>query len=374
MKSPLTLLSEDRITDVDAGGGGDRLTWHPESRARVLGFALRVYPMRNLGMLLIALPYASVLQEQQVHVGYWLLLGLNVLVWPHLALLSARLSRDPIRAEFRNLVLDAVFCAFWIAVSKVALMPAGVVISILAADRLAAGGWPLLVRAALAGTAGFLVSEWALGWPFQPKTSTRTLLLSLPALLLYMLALSDVSYRRARRITAQNRELERLILTDVGVDLPNRRFFNTRASELIALARAADSEIVLLLIDVDCFKSINDRHGHGAGDEVLHMLARLLREQAGTHGFPARIGGDEFALLLSMGLSEGEAAAERLRQAVAEFVLPQWPGLRVGVSIGVAPLATHHRGLDDWMGAADRAMYVAKAAGRSRHEGLRSLD
>ncbi|GHH50174.1 MAG: diguanylate cyclase [Gammaproteobacteria bacterium] len=337
-----------------------------DARRRALAFVKRVYPMRNLGLLLLALPYVSVLHEHHAGWHYWVLAGLNVLVWPHVAFLRAYSSRDPKAAEFRNLVLDAVFGGFWIAASKVSLVPAAAMISILMADRLSAGSWPLLGRAALAGLASFLLSAWMLDWPFQPEASKRTMLLSLPPVLVYMLALSHVSYQLARRISRQNRELERLILTDTGVDLPNRRHFNAKAGELIAAARAGAGDTVLLLIDVDRFKSINDRHGHGMGDEVLREIARLLREQAGSDGFPARIGGDEFALLLPVGLPDGERAASRLRRAASELALPHWSGLQVGVSIGVAALASHHRGLDDWMSAADRAMYVAKAAGRFR--------
>jgi diguanylate cyclase len=322
--------------------------------------------MRNLGLLLLTLPYASVLHEQGAAWPYWILVVLNVLVWPHVAFLRAYSAREPMKAEFRNLVIDAAFGAFWIAASKVSLVPAAAMISILAADRLAAGSWPLLLRATLAGVVSFLLSGWMLGWPFHPQASVRTMLLALPSVLVYMLALSHVGHQLTRRIAQQNRELERLILTDPGVDLPNRRYFNARAGDLVASSRAGKGETVLLLLDVDRFKSINDHYGHGAGDEVLREVGRLLREQAGAKGFPARIGGDEFALLLPAGLPEGEAAAARLRHAVAELSLPRWPDLQVGVSIGVALLAPHHRGLDDWMGASDRAMYVAKAAGRTR--------
>ncbi|MDG2524800.1 diguanylate cyclase [Stenotrophomonas sp. HITSZ_GD] len=328
----------------------------------------RIYPMRNLGVLLLCVPYVSVLLEQGSLGRHAVLVALNVLVWPHVAFALALRARDPIAAEHRNLVADAAFGGFWIAATHFSLVPATAMLSILAADRLAAGGWRLLGRASLACVLVLLLTGWAVGWRFEPIASTRTIACSLPPIFIYMLALSHVGYQLARRIAQQNRQLDRLNLTDPGVDLPNRRFFNARAQDMVASARAssAATPAVLLMLDVDGFKAINDRHGHVAGDEVLREIARLLREQAGTTGFPARLGGDEFALLLGASLTEGERVAAELREGVAMLRLPNWPQLHVGVSIGVAPLASHHRGMDEWLGAADRAMYVAKASARLR--------
>jgi len=338
-----------------------------ESQAKAQAFVRRIYPMRNLGVLLLCMPYVSLFQEQGRLPTYAALIALNVLLWPHLAWWLARRAKDPITAEQRNLVIDAALGGFWIAASQFSLVPGVAMLSILAADRLAAGGWRLLGRAALAALATAVVTSWAMGWPFQPHASTRTIVLALPPIFIYMLALSHVGQTLARRIAQQNRELDRLTLTDAGVDLPNRRFFNARALALIASARASRQQTVLLMLDVDGFKDINDRHGHLAGDEVLREIARLMREQAGASGFPARLGGDEFALLLAASLPEGERVAARLREEVAALGFAPWPTLRASVSVGVASLAAHHRNLDDWMGAADRAMYVAKAAARGRY-------
>ncbi|PTN54069.1 GGDEF domain-containing protein [Stenotrophomonas panacihumi] len=337
-----------------------------ESRAKARAFVRRIYPMRNLGVLLLCLPYVSVLLEQGTLGRYAWAVVLNVLVWPHVAFWLAMRARDPAAVEHRNLVIDAAMGGFWIAATHFSLVPAAAMLSILAADRLAAGGWRLLGRATLACAVVAALTGWALGWPFHPGASMRTIAWSLPAIFIYMLALSHVGYQLARRIVQQNRQLDRLNLTDPGVDLPNRRFFNARAQELVASARAGHAQAVLLVLDVDGFKSINDRHGHVAGDEVLREIARLLREQAGATGFPARLGGDEFALLLGASLTEGERVAAHLRESVAQLQLPTWPQLHVSISIGVAPLASHHRGMDEWVGAADRAMYVAKASSRAR--------
>jgi len=333
-------------------------------RAQGRRFARHIYPLRLFGMMLFTLPYGSILIERQAPAGYWVVVILHVLIWPHVAFWLSRTAREPLQVERCNLIVDAVWGGFWIAVSSVSLVPAVAVLSVLSADRMAAGGWRLLWRALLAGGASFLLSWWWLGFQFELASSMRTTGCAVASWYIYILGLSHVTYQFARQVNRQNRELDRLQLTDVGVDLPNRRFFHAHATEQIAVARRSGAPAVLLLIDVDYFKSINDRHGHGAGDDVLQQISGLLREQAGPGGFPARIGGDEFTLLLPVPLDEGEAAALRLREAAAALVLPRYPQLRIGLSIGVAQLSAHHRSLDDWMGAADRAMYQAKAAGR----------
>ena len=171
-------------------------------------FVRRIYAMRNLGVWLLAFPYVSVLVEQGTLHVYGALVALNVLAWPHLAFWLARRAPNPIRAERRNLVADAALGGFWIAVTQVSLVPAAAMLTILAADRLSAGGWKLLGRAMLAGAIIFVVTAWALGWPFQPLASIRTVACALPPIFIYTLVLSHVGHQLAKRIARQNRELD----------------------------------------------------------------------------------------------------------------------------------------------------------------------
>ncbi len=341
-----------------------------EHLQRTRRFVQWIYPMRMLGVTLMALPVISVMEELGSPALFWAAALFNVLVWPHLAFLLARRSRDPRRTEFRSLVLDAAFGGFWIAVVHVSAMPTAAMAAIFAADRVAAGGWRLLARAALALLLAFSVTWLALGQPFQPQTSARSMLLSIPPIFVYMLALSHVNHRMARRIAEQNRALSRLSRIDPGVDLPNRRFFNLRAGELLDEARARARPASLLLLDVDLFKQINDRFGHAAGDVVLERIAALLRDHAGHDGFAARIGGDEFALLLPLAEADAVRVAETLQQAVAALDLAQCDGWQVGISVGIAGLRPAYVDLQAWMAAADDALYVAKAVdGRQRDAG-----
>lgn len=159
--------------------------------------------------------------------------------------------------------------------------------------------------------------------------------------------------------------------TDALTGVANRRFFDRRLHEEISLWRRRGDSLSCLLVDLDHFKQVNDRHGHQIGDLVLQQVARSLNLGLRVSDLLARYGGEEFILLLPQTDSAQAAEiAERLRAAVAGL---SWATthLRVTVSIGLASIeAAQRTTLDDpglWLlGQADQALYVAKAAGRNR--------
>jgi diguanylate cyclase (GGDEF)-like protein len=150
----------------------------------------------------------------------------------------------------------------------------------------------------------------------------------------------------------------------------NRRYFSERANQEFARAKRHSTPLSVAELDVDYFKKINDQNGHAVGDEILKLLCsagqRLLRE---TDIF-ARIGGEEFAVLLPDTNLEGAAIlAERLRQAIADIKLSLSSGeLNCTVSIGVAMLKSTDTCIEDCLVRADSAMYRAKQNGRNRVE------
>ena len=157
-------------------------------------------------------------------------------------------------------------------------------------------------------------------------------------------------------------------------DLTNRRTFDTLlAGEVDRVRLGLTSECSLLLADLDRFKSINDTHGHPAGDEVLRVVAQLLREhvgrmRAGERSVLARYGGEELAVLLpGVGLAGALRLAEELRLAVEQRAIPfQTKSLGVTISIGVASCPRHAMTPADIISATDQALYRAKSAGRNR--------
>jgi diguanylate cyclase (GGDEF)-like protein len=163
--------------------------------------------------------------------------------------------------------------------------------------------------------------------------------------------------------------------TDVLTGWHNRRYLQTRLQEELARCRRERTPLTCLMIDVDHFKSINDRYGHLAGDEVLRQLAHCINGEVRSSDVSARYGGEEFVILLpNTSMDAGRLLAERIRQAVAveAFELRSVEGqLPITVSIGVAE---HQPGSSEQdlkvagerlIALADLALYEAKAGGRN---------
>ncbi len=169
-------------------------------------------------------------------------------------------------------------------------------------------------------------------------------------------------------------ETQKLAVIDELTGVYNRRGLFTFGRREIQRARRFGRPLSLLMLDIDDFKEVNDRHGHLVGDQVLKGLARLLQRRTREVDLVARYGGEEFAVLLpETGLEDARRAAERLRREVAETPFQTQAGpLYITVSFGVAEVGPPIRRMEDLLQAADRGLYRAKAAGKNRVEVERS--
>src|SRR5581483_3312859 len=141
------------------------------------------------------------------------------------------------------------------------------------------------------------------------------------------------------------------------------RSFESALHREIARSDRTGEPLSLVLVDVDHFKSINDRFGHPAGDDVLRHVGAALATHAREVDLAARYGGEEFCVLLpSCPPADAMSVAGRLREAIAAYPGP----VRVTASAGVATLPLDGRDAESLVAAADRALYRAKAAGRDR--------
>jgi diguanylate cyclase (GGDEF)-like protein len=126
------------------------------------------------------------------------------------------------------------------------------------------------------------------------------------------------------------------------------------------------------MIDIDDFKTYNDRNGHQAGDVALKITAHSLKAALRSADIACRYGGEEFCILLPQTtVSEAGVIAERMRQKVADTVYPHGasqPSGRVSISIGISTLAKHIDTAESVIAAADRALYTAKSFGKNRIE------
>jgi diguanylate cyclase (GGDEF)-like protein len=178
-----------------------------------------------------------------------------------------------------------------------------------------------------------------------------------------MLTYSDVT-----DIVRNAEELERLATMDGMTGIYNRRHFLILADREWDRSRRYDRPLSFLLIDIDFFKSINDGFGHEAGDRTIVHLAKIARNCKRDSDVLARIGGEEFALLLpETDLTQAQTLAERLRsEVVANPLHAGLDRIAATVSIGVATASEKIIGISELMNAADHALYDAKRAGRNR--------
>jgi two-component system, cell cycle response regulator len=187
-----------------------------------------------------------------------------------------------------------------------------------------------------------------------------------------LLARVNVHHKLAqtiRELEASRRALAEQATTDPLTKLKNRRAFFENGGRHLSMARRYGTDVSLIVADLDYFKRINDTFGHQAGDEALIAVARVLLEMTRTEDTVARIGGEEFAVLLPDTNRLGAAVlAERTRAAVErERVLADGQVLQLTLSIGVASYGTEQVDtVDQLLSIADQRMYLAKKLGRNR--------
>ncbi|UFN50368.1 GGDEF domain-containing protein [Roseomonas sp. OT10] len=183
-----------------------------------------------------------------------------------------------------------------------------------------------------------------------------------------LLALALLAVSRQR-----DDQLQRLLseaTTDPLTGVLNRRALMALAGPALERPRRQGEPSSLVMLDLDHFKRINDGHGHAAGDAVLQQLGAVLRSASRGRDIIARVGGEEFVLLLpGEGVDGARSVAERLREDVARLIPhPGGEGHRITLSAGLAAIGPGEpvAALEKALSAADQALYAAKAAGRDR--------
>jgi diguanylate cyclase (GGDEF)-like protein len=169
-------------------------------------------------------------------------------------------------------------------------------------------------------------------------------------------------------------ELKLLSMTDPLTGLFNRRYFHERIFEEIERVKRHSECFTVFVIDIDNFKSINDRHGHSTGDEILKMVAHTIRDAVRSMDVVARYGGEEFAVILPHTTKrDAYDIAERMRRGVEkDAMFTDTIELHPTVSIGIAEFPHDAGSIDEIVNKADQAMYMAKRLGKNRvvmHEG-----
>lgn len=330
-------------------------------------FARRVGKLRVMAFLLAAPCIASALYVNSAPLTLWLLSAAMCFVWPALAMVITRRSRDPAVAEYRNLTLDGAATGALVAVMHFNLLPSVLVVAMLWLSECGVGGWRLALRALAPMVGACVLVSWSLGFAFDPTSTMLNVYGSIPYLVAYPAVTSLVMYSLARRVSQQNALLEDLNRTDVLTGLPNRQCWEKAAAAELERCLRTGRASALLIIDVDSFKSVNDLYGHLVGDEALVSVAHALRDSVRSIDTAGRYAGDEFGIVLAEAdLAGAVEVAERARARIEALRFASAPLLRVTVSIGIAEAGGDIRELKTWIHEADTALYRSKRAGRNR--------
>jgi diguanylate cyclase (GGDEF)-like protein len=226
------------------------------------------------------------------------------------------------------------------------------------------GGTEALVVAAVGSVAWFLADE-SLHPPGHIPVSIWNAFTRLTIFSLVGLLVARVRGHRDRLEELLERE-RRLGRVDAMTELPNRRGFVERLMLEASRCRRTGQPICVAYLDLDNFKTINDRYGHVVGDELLSRFGRSLKAAIRAGDMAARLGGDEFAVLFwDADRGAVEAIARRIIESVNEAGR-NFPGVGLGASVGIAYFERVPDSVEEILQRADRAMYEAKAQGKGR--------
>ena len=177
-----------------------------------------------------------------------------------------------------------------------------------------------------------------------------------------------IAHADITRLKRAEQELRQLAITDGLTQVANRRHFDERIHEEIDRSQRYGRPLVLLLLDIDHFKKVNDSYGHPAGDAVLRRVADICRASIRTLDLVARFGGEEFAILLpETDIPGALQLAERIREEIAASPVVYGPHtIQVTASLGVAATENGDRDSEQLLKAADEMLYAAKQGGRNQ--------
>jgi len=167
-----------------------------------------------------------------------------------------------------------------------------------------------------------------------------------------------------QRLHTHVKELKTSTLRDELTGLPNRTALGDRFTVAQAYAKRTNSSVVIMMVDIDKFKNVNDTHGHAVGDELLKEVSRRLCSCLREYDTVARLSGDEFVLMPSCAADHAELLAKRVMRAFNKKFSRR---MKITISVGIAMYPAHGLTLSELMKKADAAMYQAKGRGRNRY-------
>lgn len=231
------------------------------------------------------------------------------------------------------------------------------------------GLWPMVGLATLISVLASIVITWTIHRLYlNIEPPPQALAISIVCPLIIAPIMSGLTFNLLLQLHRAHERLIRINDSDYLTELYNRRYFMTQLRSEIERTNRYGSHFSLAFIDIDNFKSINDRHGHLGGDEVLKRLAAECMACVRQTDTFARIGGEEFAMLLpETGPEDAQRMVERLRSRVESLPIPvDDEAIHVTVSIGLTSQTGELEHINSVLRRADEALYAAKRQGKNR--------
>lgn len=332
-----------------------------------LQFSRRVLPLRAIGCTLSAILVFATIYRLGSGPFTFLCWAINGLIWPVSAYAFALRATDPITAERRNLLFDALFGGAWVAVMRFADAPSAVLVSMLIMHNAAVGGMRLMVQGGAAIALGAIAIVALTGFNISLATDVRQVAACFPMLLFYPAAVGLSSYKLARQLSQSKKAIREMSGQDDLTGLKNRYLWMKSFTESFqSNQQSGDSSACVAIVDIDEFKRVNDTYGHLRGDALLRVLGVILRKYQSASVSAGRYGGDEFCILFDkQGLSSTLQILEEIRGEFLREACRAADAASVTLSIGVAEFCPQFETHADWLAAADSALYVAKRSGRN---------
>lgn len=317
---------------------------------------------------LFSLPYlCAAFYEAGAPVFITFLLVVGCLIWPPAIRHLIRESRSPYRAQRWCMYVDGVLAGVAVATMGFKGLPCALLIGHLALAFVNLAGVILLLQGLGCIIGGILLGCGILGFHFQPAVSQLDVYTSLPFILLQPMIVGYGGYRSYFASELVGNHFKRLSHTDSLTGIDNRRSWEEAVDTEFRRFRRYGGTASLMLIDIDYFKAINDRHGHSTGDEVIREVARLIQKRLRDSDCTGRYGGEEFGVLLpATPLKKALHLAETLRRSVESEAFASDSEVRCTLSIGVVELSDEVDNYSEWIDCADRALYQGKAQGRNQ--------
>lgn len=320
--------------------------------------------LRVTGMAFGGIPHAFIFIEKQAPVYCWLWLFCCCVAWPHIARWRTHCSSHPRKTERHNIMFDSFVAGSLMPLIEFNLLPTVLTLTIVFGDSISSAArnlWHYSLPLVLLGivTVGLIA-----GFSMHLETSMTVMIACLPLLIVHTLSVSWGNYQRIVYIRSKNAMLNKLSMMDVLTNLYNKRYWEEEAESVFKTFRENGKDCVVMVIDCDNFKKINDTFGHLAGDKVLKHVGHVLSEIQGVSAIAARLGGDEFAVLMETTLEQAEKIAEEVKTKIASSRDYYELESDFSVSIGLTRFELADQSFTDTFERADKHLYKDKKSGR----------